>query len=150
VDTSGLDMPTQEQWHRHWLEVAQVTAKLSKDPTTQVGAVVVTQDNRQCSIGYNGFAMGIEETPEKWQRPIKYEYVIHAELNAILNCPFDHKGAKLYLTLQPCHRCIEMVLNSGILDVYYLKEYENLCHKDIWLEHANKLRKCVLFKGEFI
>ena len=143
-------MPTQEQWHRHWLEVAQVTAKLSKDPTTQVGAVVVTQDNRQCSIGYNGFAMGIEETPEKWQRPIKYEYVIHAELNAILNCPFDHKGAKLYLTLQPCHRCIEMVLNSGILDVYYLKEYENLCHKDIWLEHANKLRKCVLFKGEFI
>jgi dCMP deaminase len=139
-------MPTQEQWHRHWLEVAQVTAKLSKDPTTQVGAVVVTQDNRQCSIGYNGFAMGIEETPEKWQRPTKYEYVIHAELNAILNCPFDHKGCKLYLTLQPCHRCIEMVLNSGILDVYYLKEYENLCHKDIWLEHASKLRTCKLIK----
>ena len=78
-------MPTTDQWNKHWMEVALVTSKLSKDPSTQVGAVVVTQDNRQCSIGYNGFARGIEETPDKWQRPTKYEYVIHAELNAILS-----------------------------------------------------------------
>ena len=138
-------MPTEQQWNKHWMMVAMVTSKLSKDPSTQVGAVIVTQDNRQCSIGYNGFAKGIEETPEKWQRPTKYEYVIHAELNAILNSPFDHKGCKLYLTLQPCHRCIEMIVNSGILDVYYLKEYPNLQYKDIWLEHTNKLRTCELF-----
>lgn len=139
-------MPSTKQWNKHWMEVALVTSKLSKDPSTQVGAVLVSQDNRQCSIGYNGFARGIDETNEKWARPTKYEYVLHAELNSILNCPFDKTGCKLYVTLQPCHRCIEMILNSGIVDVYYLREYPNLLHKEIWQEHADKLKTCLHLK----
>lgn len=135
-------MPTKEQWNNHWIEVAKVTARLSKDPTTRVGAVVVTPDNRQCSVGYNGFARGIEETDEKWARPIKYERVIHAEMNALLNCPFETIGCRLYLTLQPCHRCLSHVLNSGITEVYYAKPYENLQHLDIWEEHAKLFKIC--------
>ena len=129
-------MPTENKWDKHWLEVAAVVSKLSKDPTTQVGAVIVTPDNRQCSIGYNGFSAGIDETPEKWERPLKYEYVIHAEKNALMNCPFDTQGCSIYTTITPCHRCLVHLVNAGIKKVVYGEEYANLCHKDIWLEAA--------------
>ena len=102
-------MPTQLQWDQTWLQVAKTVSKLSKDPSTKVGSVTVTPDNRHCSIGYNGFVRGIEETKEKWERPLKYQYVQHSELNSILNCPFDTMGCTLYCTHQCCHRCIEPV-----------------------------------------
>ena len=129
-------MPTQTQWDQHWLKIAQVTAQLSKDPTTKVGAVVVSPDNRQCSIGYNGFASGIEETPEKWERPEKYDWSIHAEENALFNSPFDKRGCSVYITLQPCHKCIGKLRNAGIKRVLYTTEYWNLQRKDIWDETA--------------
>lgn len=134
-------MPTQEKWDKHWLKVAKVTSELSKDPTTHVGAVIVTQDNRKCSIGYNGFVSGIEETEEKWQRPTKYLYSQHAEMNAIINCPFDTVGCILYCTHQCCHRCLEMVIQAGITRIIYISDYANLEHKDIWLEHSKLLKE---------
>ena len=129
-------MPTKEQWNSHWIEVAKVTSKLSKDPKTQVGAVVVTPDNRQCSVGYNGFAAGIEETPQKWERPEKYSWVIHAEENALLNSPFSTRGCTVYVTLQPCHKCIAKLRNAGIKRVIYYSAYNNLERRDIWEETA--------------
>jgi len=131
-------MPTQKQWDLHWIEIAEVTSKLSKDPTTKVGCVIVTPDNRQCAIGYNGFPAGIQETPEKWERPLKYQFVIHSEINAIMNCPFDTKGCTIYITLQPCHRCIGALKNAGIKRIVYKNDYPNLEHKDIW-EEISKL-----------
>lgn len=128
-------MASKKKWNETWMRVALVVAKLSKDPNTQVGAVIVTTDNRQCSVGYNGFAVGIEETEAKWQRPRKYQYVIHGEINAIMNCPFDTKGCKIYLTHSPCHRCIAHLINAGITEVYYLEDYKNLEYLDIWNEH---------------
>ncbi len=125
-------MPSENRWDQHWLEVAQVVSKLSKDKHTKVGCVIVSKDNRHCSIGYNGFAAGIDETDEKWERPTKYEYVIHSETNSLLNCPFDTVGCSCYITLQPCHRCISNLANAGIEKVVYLKDYPNLCHEDIW------------------
>jgi dCMP deaminase len=109
---------------------------MSKDPSTKVGCVVVGPDNRKISFGYNGFVKGIEETYEKWQRPRKYQFVQHAELNAIINCPFDTVGCILYCTHQPCHRCLEMAGAAGIRRVVYAKPYTNLEHKDIWDEHS--------------
>lgn len=129
-------MPEPSKWNKHWTEIALTFAKLSKDPITKVGSVIVTSDNRQCSGGYNGFARGIDENDSKWQRPTKYLYAVHSEENAILNCPFDVNGCKIYVTLQPCHRCLIRLLNAGIKEVYYLSDYANLEHKDIWLEHA--------------
>lgn len=130
-------MPNQQQWDEHWLKIAEITSQLSKDPSTKVGAVVVTPDNRQCSLGYNGFAAGIEETPEIWNdRPVKYEMVIHGEINAILNCPFPTKGCTVYVTHQPCHRCMPHLRNAGIERVVYAQEYPRLQHRDIWLKTA--------------
>ena len=99
-----MNKEKQLQMDLHFLRLAWVTGlNLSKDPRTKVGAVIVTEDTRQVSIGYNGFPKKLAEHPERWEKPLKYEYVIHAELNAIMNCPFDTKGCTLYCTHQPCH-----------------------------------------------
>ena len=105
-----------DDWHIFWLDLAKKASTRSKDPNTQVGAVIVTQDNRQCSIGYNGFPKGVVENNTKWSRPLKYSYVIHAEENAIINAPFDTVGSSLYCTLQPCHKCIGKLINAGIFN----------------------------------
>ncbi len=130
-----MSLSKQELMDRHFLRLAWVTAlDLSKDPSTKVGAVIVTEDTRQVSIGYNGFPKGILETPERWEKPLKYEFVIHAEMNAIMNCPFDTKSCTLYCTHQPCHRCLVHLVNAGIKRVVYNKEYRSLSHRDIWDE----------------
>ena len=130
-------MPSQNKWDKHWLDVAEVFSQLSKDNSTKVGAVLVSTDNRQCSGGYNGFAAGMEDdNPELWERPLKYELVIHAEMNAIMNCPFDTKGCSIYVTHQPCHRCMVHMINAGIKKIVYSKDYTNLGHGDIWRDAA--------------
>ena len=131
-------MPSNDKWNEFWMNMALQVASLSKDPITKVGSCIVTMDNRQCSIGYNGFPAGIEETEEKWQRPIKYEYTTHAEENAIINCPFDTKGTKIYITFQPCHKCIGKLIAAGIKEVYFKDYYERLENKHIWLEMSSQ------------
>ncbi len=129
-----------DKWIKHWLKIALVTSELSKDPSTKVGAVVVTPDNRQCSLGYNGFANGIEDLEERWNnRPVKYEFVIHAEENAILNSPFDTKGCSLFCTHQCCHKCMARIIRSGIKKIYYIKSYANITHLDIIEAHSKLL-----------
>lgn len=131
------------KWNNFWMGVAQHAATLSKDPSTQVGAVIVSKDNRQCSIGYNGFPAGVSEESYKWERPLKYDYAIHAEENAIINSPFDTKGCKLYCTHKPCHRCLGRINNAGIKEVYYFHDYVNpQCqHKKVWLDISKKFDK---------
>ena len=124
----------QRDWDLHWLAMAKQNSNLSKDPITKVGAAIVTSDNRQVSFGYNGFPAGVEETTERWQRPNKYDWVIHAEVNAIINCPFDTKGCSIYLTMAPCHKCIGIILNAGIKRVIYDGDYKRLECKEIWQE----------------
>lgn len=137
-------MPNQNKWDALFLKMSFTVSEMSKDPSTKVGAIIVATDNRKISFGYNGFVRGIDETPEKWTRPLKYQYVQHAELNAIINCPFDTVGCTLYCTHQPCHRCLEMVAQAGINRIVYATKYANLEHVDIWEEHA-KLFKEVLY-----
>ena len=140
-------MPTQNKWDQHWLEVADVFSKLSKDIHTKVGAIIVTPDNRQCSGGYNGFPAGWDDTdPKLWERPTKYDIVIHAEINAIINCPFDTKGCYVYTTITPCHRCMLHMINAGIERVIYGDLYENLSHHEIWSEAVNHFEQVYMFK----
>jgi dCMP deaminase len=132
-------MPSQQKWDQHWLQVAQITSELSKDPSTKVGAVIVTPDNRQCSLGYNGFAAGIEETEEMWNvREIKLKHVIHAEENCLLNCPFNPDGCSIYITHQPCPKCIIKLAQSRIKKIIYYKKYEKMGDIDIWNMYAKK------------
>ena len=112
-----------------YMAMAKLISKRSKDPNTQVGAVIVSKDDRILSVGYNGFPNGCSDDEFPWARSAKreydtkYPYVVHAELNAILNFRGDNKafeGSTLYVTLFPCHECAKAIIQSGITRLVYL------------------------------
>jgi len=111
-------------WNEYFMGVALLAAKRSKDPNTQVGACIVSTDNIILSTGYNGFPFGCSDDCFPWDREgddTKYPYVVHAELNAILNAGGRNlNGAKIYVDLFPCNECAKAIIQSGIKEVVYL------------------------------
>jgi dCMP deaminase len=105
-------------WDRYFLNIAEVVATRSKDPSTQVGAVLVNDSRHIIGTGYNGFPAGIPETPELWNnRDLKYFLVLHAEQNALgAAAAAGHAtaGSTLYLTHGPCDVCAKMIVAAGI------------------------------------
>lgn len=149
----GGNMPSQMKLDSAFMTMAYTIASLSKDPSRKVGAVLVSADGRKFSVGYNGFPIGVDESPEKWERPMKYEYVQHAELNAITNCPWDITGSTLFVTLQPCHRCLGSIINAGVARVVYAEKYERseILHKQVWLDLVGSGRiKVTSFNGQLV
>ena len=100
----------------------------SKDPNSQVGACIVSKDNKILSVGYNGFPTGCSDDEFPWAREgdslhTKYFYVTHSELNAILNYRGGSlEGSKLYVTLFPCNECAKAIIQSGINEVIYISD----------------------------
>lgn len=115
-------------WDDYFMGVALLSGKRSKDPSTQVGACIVSPDNKILSVGYNGFPQGIPDDALSWEREgrfseTKYPYVCHAELNAILNNPGVFlKNARIYVDLFPCNECCKAIIQSGIREVIYLRD----------------------------
>ena len=117
-------------WDEFFMGVAQLAAKRSKDPSTQVGACIVSRDNRILSVGYNGTPNGFDDIYFPWDREgeeleTKYLYVVHAERNAILNYRGNSKdleGAKIYVDLFPCNECAKEIIQCGIKEIYYLDD----------------------------
>ena len=115
-------------WDEYFMGVALLAAQRSKDPSTQVGACIVDTDKTILSTGYNGFPKGCSDDEYPWNRDesageTKYPYVVHAELNAILNSSGKSlKGAKIYVGLFPCHECAKAIIQSGIKEVVYLSD----------------------------
>ena len=117
-------------WDEFFMGVAILASERSKDPNTQVGACIVSADNRILSVGYNGTPNGFEDIYFPWDREgdelnTKYLYVVHAERNAILNYRGnikDFEGAKLYVTMFPCNECAKEVIQVGIKDIIYLDD----------------------------
>lgn len=112
-------------WDEYFMGVAKLTGLRSKDPNSQVGCCIVSQDNKILSMGYNGFPIGCSDDDFPWERegePLdtKYLYVTHSELNAILNYSGGSlAGAKLYVSLFPCNECAKAIIQSGIKEVIY-------------------------------
>lgn len=114
-------------WDEYFMAIAIMSAKRSKDPNTQVGACIVSNDNRILCCGYNGAPNGFDDEDFPWKRegnPLntKYLYVCHAELNAILNFRGSRKdleGSKIYVDLFPCNECAKAIIQSGIKTVIY-------------------------------
>ena len=111
-------------WDEYFMGVAILAAKRSKDPNTQVGACIVNKSKRILSTGYNGFPCGCSDDTFSWDREgedTKYRYVVHAELNAILNAHGKSlEGARLYVDLFPCNECAKAIIQSGISEIVYL------------------------------
>jgi len=122
-------------WETYFMLVAIISRERSKDPSTQVGAVIV-KDNRIVSVGYNGTPKGMSDDDMPWDSlgekngnilETKNPFVIHAEANAIYNLPLGTNldDATMYVTLSPCHECAKMIASSGIKKVVYLEKYRN-------------------------
>lgn len=111
-------------WDEYFMGVALLASKRSKDPNTQVGACIVNHENIILSTGYNGFPYGCSDDVFPWEREgedTKYKYVVHAELNAILNARGKNlDSAILYVDLFPCNECAKAIIQSGIKEVVYL------------------------------
>ena len=113
-------------WDEYFMGIAKMSSMRSKDPNTQVGCCIVSQENRILSVGYNGFPMGCSDDEFPWDRegedPLqtKYLYTTHSELNAILNYTGRSlAGSKLYVSLFPCNECAKAIIQSGIKEVIY-------------------------------
>ena len=113
-------------WNEFFMGVAKLASQRSRDENTQVGACIV-KDNKIISTGYNGMPRTCDECglptgrDGEWLET-KYPYVVHAEMNAILNAPTtDLRGCSIYVTLFPCADCAKAILQSGINKVYYLE-----------------------------
>ena len=115
-------------WNEYFMGVALLAAQRSKDPSTQVGACIVDENNRILSTGYNGFPQGCSDDEFPWNRDesageTKYPFVVHAELNSILNSGGKSLvGSRLYVALFPCNECAKAIIQSGIKEVIYLSD----------------------------
>lgn len=112
-------------WDEYFMGVAKLAGLRSKDPNSQVGSCIVSQDNKILSIGYNGFPRGCSDDVFPWKREgteleTKYFYVTHSELNAILNYRGGSlEGSKIYVSLFPCNECSKAIIQSGIKEIIY-------------------------------
>lgn len=115
-------------WDEYFMGVALLSAKRSKDPSTQVGACIVNTKNKIVGAGYNGLPAGCNDDEFPWSKQgsfleTKYPYVCHAELNAILNnIGMDLHGCRIYTALFPCNECAKAIIQSGITEVIYLSD----------------------------
>ena len=116
-------------WDEYFMGVALLASMRSKDPNTQVGACIVDENNRILSTGYNGFPQRCSDDEFPWDREgsdqncTKYPFVVHAELNAILNAggrPLA--GSRIYVALFPCNECAKAIIQSGIREIVYLSD----------------------------
>jgi dCMP deaminase len=124
-------MADQLKWDRHFIKLALENARMSKDPATQAGAVIVGPDREVRSMGYNGLPRGIADLPERLEnKDLKRTLIVHAEMNAILNAArigVSTRGCTLYLALTdetgqvwggpPCTRCTVEIIQAGIVEV---------------------------------
>ncbi|MBE5857881.1 MAG: dCMP deaminase family protein [Lachnospiraceae bacterium] len=112
-------------WDEYFMGIAHLAGMRSKDPNTQVGACIVSDDNKILSMGYNGFPRGCSDDEFPWEREgdvldTKYAFVTHSELNAILNYRGGTlEGSKLYVSLFPCNECAKAIIQAGIKTIVY-------------------------------
>jgi dCMP deaminase len=106
-----------DKWDQRFMDLANFVASWSKDPSTQVGAVIANpKTKRVVSMGFNGFPSGVEDLEQRLEkREIKYEMIVHAEQNALLFAGPAAEGCTLYVTpLPPCARCGVIIIQAGI------------------------------------
>lgn len=104
-----------QKWDLRFLELAKFISQWSLDPSTKVGAVITDTENRVVSVGYNGFPKGIKDDDRLNNREIKYQIIVHGEINAIMFANKSLENCTLYTyPFEPCPRCAGIVIQSGI------------------------------------
>ena len=128
-----------DKWDKRYLELAKHIAQWSKDPSRKIGAVAVGQNGEVLAQGYNGFPRGIEDSQDRLNdRPTKYQYVVHAEMNVIFNSSLNGvslNGSTLYVWGLPvCSDCAKGIIQVGIERVVM----NDQVIPDSWKDSASK------------
>lgn len=131
-------MQAKHNWDSYFMTMAYLVATKSKDPSSKVGAVIVGPDREVRSTGYNGLPRGLNDTEERYAKPLKYNLINHAEENAILNCSrigTSTKGCSLYVPWIPCSLCTKSIIQAGIIEVIYHENWPgNSCKESDWAD----------------
>ena len=143
-------------WDSYFMGIAKLVRERSEDPCCKVGACIV-KDNKIISTGYNGMPSRSEHGIYPWTKgdtdptKNKYFYVVHAELNAILNSEKSLKGATLYVTKFPCNECAKAIIQSGISEVIFTDDIslENLQKDDEFIATYNMLMNSYIVVNEY-
>ena len=106
-------------WHNYYIDIAKQVAKKSKDPSSKVGCVIVNKNNQLVSTGFNGFVAKCDDSYMTYERPLKYNLIIHAEMNALIFAKIDLINCTIYSTHGPCENCLKHILQAGIRKFYY-------------------------------
>jgi dCMP deaminase len=138
MDIEALGESPMANWDKRFLKLAVHISGWSKDPSTQVGCIIVGEDREIRSTGFNGFPRGIEDSEERYlNRDLKYSLICHAEENAIMHAArigVSLKGCRAYVTWPPCTRCTRSLIQAGVEEVVYPA---NLTIPERWLEDFN-------------
>lgn len=125
-----------DKWDYNFLELAKTVSTFSKDPSTKVGAVIADENNRVVSIGFNGFPKGIKDDHRLDNREMKYQIVVHAEVNALLFAERSVKGCTLYTwPFMPCSRCASTIIQAGISRVVSVENTDKRWADSFRLSH---------------
>ena len=136
VNTSNIEKESNENypisWDKTWMDICNIIAKRSKDPVRKIGALIVNDDHKIISLGYNGMPKVMDGLDNDkiypWNKgkenieDNKYAYVVHAELNAILNATQSVKGCTLYVNYNCCNECCKAIVQAGIKKVVYMNK----------------------------
>lgn len=133
------------KWQKRFFELARLVSTWSKDPSSQVGAVIVDDKKRIVSVGFNGFPIGVNDSQERLNtREVKYELIVHAEANAILTARNNVSGCTIYVyPYLPCSRCAGAIIQSGIKRVVV----EDRPIPERWLENFTLAKQILTEAG---
>ncbi|MBR0431215.1 cytidine deaminase [Candidatus Saccharibacteria bacterium] len=113
-------MSNQKAWDEYFMNLAEAVSAKSKDPSSKMGCVIVDQNKRVVSLGYNGMVQGADETKMTLkERPMKYYFVIHSEMNALIFAHQNLEGCTLYNRVATCENCLKHCLQAGIKRFVY-------------------------------
>lgn len=131
-------------WDEYFLDLIPLIASKSKDPSTKVGAITSGQDHGTRTTGFNGFPAGVEDdierVPERYERPAKYKWTVHAEMNAVIYAAkvgIPLNGCFIYVDWHPCTNCAGAIIGAGIKEVIIdgdSASYNNLDLRARWKE----------------
>jgi dCMP deaminase len=124
-----------KKWHKRFLELAKLVSTWSKDPSTQVGAIIVNDKNRIVSLGFNGYPRGLKDEGLD-NREVKYLKILHGEINAILFSKQDLNDCTIYVyPLPPCANCTSVIIQSGISKIVVLENQNKTKMLERWSQH---------------
>ena len=113
-------MSKQSEWDEYFMKIAEVVASKSKDPSSKMGCVIVDKNKRVVSLGYNGMPQGADESKMTLsERPMKYYFAIHSEMNALIFAKRDLAGCTVYNRVATCENCLKYCLQAGITRFVY-------------------------------